>query len=92
MSKNLPRSPRNEVHEPTTVHSGDSSYDAELRDISNTGAAIEFDFSSSSQPSFNIGRQVELDIAENERQTGRVVRHYAGGFAMVFDDKKPGSD
>jgi hypothetical protein len=88
MSDKPPRAPRKEAHQPTTIHYGDSSFDAELRDISDTGAAIEFDFSSSTQPNFNIGHPVELDMADNERKTGRVVRHYAGGFAMAFDDKK----
>jgi len=88
MSEQRGRAPRKEVHAPTTVHSGESAYDAELRDISDTGAAIEFEFTPSSQISFDIGHSVELDVTENNRQSGRVIRHYGGGFAMTFDNPR----
>jgi len=82
------RAPRKEVHEPATVRSDDGSYAAELRDISDTGAAIDFDLSSGGRRSFDIGNAVQLDMREANRQTGRVIRHYDGGFAMQFDGSK----
>jgi len=85
MTEQRSRAPRKEVHAPTTVHSGDSKYDAELRDISDTGAAIEFEFGASNQSGFDIGHPVELDVTDKDRQQGRVIRHYGGGFAMTFD-------
>lgn len=88
MSEPRDRAPRVEVHEPTKVHSHESVYDAELRDISDTGAAIEFEFSQNSQASFDIGHPVELDVADDDRQSGRVIRHYGGGFAMTFDEPR----
>ncbi len=86
MTEQRGRAPRKEVHAQTTVRSDESEYDAELRDISDTGAAIEFEFSPSSQKSFDIGHPVELDVPDDNRQSGRVIRHYDGGFAMIFDE------
>ena len=86
------RAPRKEVHKPTTIHSDEAAYEAELRDISDTGAAIEFEFSQNNQSSFDIGHPVKVDVSKDDRQSGRVIRHYDGGFAMTFDKPDSGSD
>lgn len=82
-----PRAPRKEVHAPAVVYSDETAFDAELRDISDTGAAFEFELVMNNRMSFDIGHPVELDGAEDNRKSGRVIRQYDGGFAMKFDKK-----
>ena len=56
---------------------------AVVQDISETGAAIAVGESIYSNDQF-----VELHIEGHERRTGRVVREFAGGYALKFEDNR----
>jgi len=54
-----------------------------VQDVSETGAAIAVDEAIYSNDEF-----VELHIEGHERRTGRVVREFAGGYALKFEDNR----
>jgi len=87
MTDNKRRHERKPVNEPASVKSGSDSIDGTLKDVSISGAAVEFDFAmrETNMP-FDIGSNVEVEADALKNQKGRVVRHYDKGFAVNFED------
>jgi len=75
------RHERFEVHLATSVHDEHGDYDATLVDVSEGGAAVLFD-----EPRYSNDKFVELHTQGYEILRGRVVREFAGGVALEFDD------
>lgn len=83
------RAPRRDTDEPAEIHAGEDVYPGRLQNVSDTGAAVGFDFSGgSSKTEFDIGHPIEVDVEQGDTFNGRVVRHYENGFAIRFDDDK----
>jgi hypothetical protein len=74
---------RFEVCLPTRVQDAHVSFDATLVDVSEGGAAIQFD-----QPLYSNDQFVELHTAGYQTLHGRVVRQFQGGMALEFDDEE----
>ena len=83
MAGNRCRHDREVVNKPATVESGDGAFDATLQDISESGAGVSFSLGRD-QGQLDIGRSVALTPDGETARPGRVVRHYEGGFGMVF--------
>ncbi len=81
--QNKRRFERFEVHLPTEVKDAHGSYSATLLDVSEGGAAVHFEGARYSNDKF-----VELHTAGYEVLQGRVVREFAGGIALEFDDEE----
>ena len=82
------RAPRTETNEEAEIHAGEVTYAGLLQNVSDTGAAVGFDFSRESNSSeFDIGNSVEVDVEQGDTYNGRVVRHYESGFAIRFDSR-----
>ena len=54
-----------------------------VQDISESGAAIAVD-----EPIYSNDQFVELHIEGHEGRSGRVVREFAGGYALKFEDNQ----
>ncbi len=81
------RAPRTDTDEPAEIHAGEDVYAGRLENISDTGAAVGFDFTAGAgKTEFNIGNPIEVDVEQGDTYNGRVVRHYESGFAIRFED------
>jgi hypothetical protein len=72
---------RTEMQLPTQVQDPNGTYSATLVDMSEGGAAIHTD-----QPRYTNDQFIELHTEGFENLHGRVVREFAGGFALEFED------
>jgi len=75
------RHERFEVHLPTSVHDENGDYEATLVDVSEGGAAVHFE-----EPRYSNDKFVALHTKGCEILKGRVVREFAGGVALEFDE------
>lgn len=79
-------SARSRVIKEVRINGGIPFEGGRLRDISATGAAIEYpdNISAVGEPP-EIGASIVLESDESSRWPGRVVRHFDGGYAVRFD-------
>ncbi|NQW02072.1 MAG: PilZ domain-containing protein [Rhodospirillales bacterium] len=88
MSDNKRRHQRVALNEPASVATGTAIFDGTVIDVSESGAAVEFNFGSGeSRIKFDIGSDVEVDSEHVAKRQGRVVRYYDKGFAVNFEDE-----
>ena len=80
---NKRRYERYDVRVPTEVRGKEGNFEATLMDVSEGGAAVKFE-----QPRFANDTFVELHTEGYEKLKGRVVREFADGFALEFDDEE----
>jgi len=86
MSDNRRRHDRIPADEPASIEAGTKTIFGRITDISEGGAAFAFTLSGGeSRIQFDLGKQVAVSSEQLQRQSGRVVRHYEGGFAINFD-------
>ncbi len=76
------RSPRFPVDLNAYVEANGKEMPAHLQDISSTGAALFGDVPDMSNEQF-----LDLHVEGYQRLQGRVVREFAGGYALQFDDE-----
>ena len=78
--------PRIDADLPVFVQGGEETHAGNLRNVSATGAAIEFSAElGKSSAAFDIGDTVEMQHPGPAAVRGTVVRSYAGGIAMHFE-------
>lgn len=80
--QNKRRFERFEVHLPTEIRDVHGSHDATLVDVSEGGAAVQFD-----APRYANDTFVELHTEGYDILHGRVVREFSGGLALEFDNE-----
>jgi len=86
MSINNRKQPRVDSDIPVNISDGETIFEGILRNLSNSGAAIELSNERGNGPvQFELGNAVEMNSEIKDRISGRVVRHYDGGFAVKFD-------
>ena len=86
MTEDKRRHKRIPVKEPVSLKSGEELFVGTLNDISEGGAAVEFDLPLGTSPvHFDIGSNLEVDSESLDHRKGRVIRHYNKGFAVKFD-------
>lgn len=86
MSQDKRRHERIPISEPASLKTGDDEYEGTLKDVSQGGAAVEFDFPmGKSSINFDIGNNLEVTSESVDHRKGRVVRHYDKGFGVKFD-------
>ncbi len=73
------------VNEPASIVSGGQEHAAVVRDVSESGAAIEFDLDKGEPICLDIGHDVGVRSKSLDRPA-RIIRHYESGFAVNFDD------
>jgi len=76
------RSPRHPINLNGYVEAEGNAFPALLQDISNTGAALLGDIPDLSNEQF-----LDLHVEGYQRLQGRVVRQFAGGYALQFDEE-----
>lgn len=85
-SENQRRHPRVDTDVPVVVEWADGSEPGSIRNLSASGAAIEFDPGLGQAPvAFDFGDPVEVQPQGAETLRGTVVRSYDGGLAMRFE-------
>ena len=73
------------VNEPVSIVSRGQVREGVVRDLSESGAAIEFDLEKGEPICLDIGHDVGLRSPSLDRPA-RIIRHYESGFAVNFDD------
>ena len=86
MTDNRRRHDRIPADEAASIEAGAATVGGRVTDISDSGAAVEFNLAGGeSRIQFDLGERVAVASEQLQRQSGRVVRQYEGGFAMNFD-------
>ena len=85
MSEGGRRHERIPVNEPASIVSQGQVRAGVVRDLSESGAAIEFDLDKDEPICLDIGSDVGLRSKSLDRPA-RIIRHYESGFAVNFDD------
>ncbi len=86
MTKDQRTFPRKKADEPTGISAGEKVFVGTIKDISEGGAAVEFDFQSGMEHErFDIGSHVELNPEKSDPRSGRVVREYVNGVGLEFN-------
>jgi hypothetical protein len=89
VSDNQRRHPRFDVDTPAVVQGSDQAQAGNIRNLSASGAAIEFDLTlGKPSAAFDLGDAVEMQPKGSKSVTGVVVRSYDGGIAMQFDENE----
>ncbi len=89
MSKDQRKFPRKKADESADISTGEKIYAGTITDISESGAAVEFEFSSDPENErFDIGGHVELNPEKSSPRSGRVVRQYVNGVGLEFDSSQ----
>lgn len=79
------RHDRTPVNEPASIVSGGTVRDGIVTDVSESGAAIEFDLEKGEPICLDIGQGVGVRSETLAERPARVIRHYESGFAVNFD-------
>ena len=86
MSEDKRRHERRPVSEPVSLKTDENEFEGILKDVSEGGASVEFDFSMGKSPvHFDIGNNLKVSSESVDNRQGRVIRHYDKGFAVKFD-------
>lgn len=79
--------PRYDTDVPVEIKAETGAQGGNMRNLSSTGAAIEFAPNLGYIPlSLDVGAAVEMQSQDATAVKGRVVRSYQGGIAMKFED------
>jgi len=79
------RHERKPISEPAAIVSDGATAEGVVTDISESGAAIEFDLEKGEPICLDIGHDVAVKSASVAERPARVIRHYESGFAVNFD-------
>jgi hypothetical protein len=74
------------VNEPATIVADGGVSDGVVTDVSESGAAIEFNLEGTDPVRLDIGQGVDVRSASLKNRPARVIRHYDSGFAVNFDN------
>jgi hypothetical protein len=80
------RHDRKPVHEPASIVTDGEMRDGVVVDVSESGAAIEFNLEKNDTICLDIGHGVGVKSESLQDRPARIIRHYDSGFAINFDD------